>query len=381
MAATPPPFFALLIASLVLTPAAASAGEKEAPTCSWRAPAADGTADDPGGDPGSPWDPARRLTDAGWRAVDDHFAMYHLGLWTSEDLAALEATPGVALAVLHPVPHQRDADTVARPEEAAAVQWPERVAPGEIVLVAVASARPAEDWVLYPAAPPSEGSVPPVAAASAVTDLGATGFYRVHRLVTGSPEDWAGTSWVARRVDLNPLELETRLELSTGSAALRIGGDSPQVIASGTFSVRSASSELLPAPVVANLSLRGPGAGLFAIEVLPAGDEPAASSARNVRVLDRLDFQVLAPASTLAESAFAQQILPPGEALVLEVAVEIVSFAGTDGEDLDLGLSVDGFSVAPGEAVVFDPAQIAPRDVVQRSAWLEVWRPLPPPGP
>jgi len=318
------------------------------------------------------------MTDATWRVVDEHFALHHLGLYTADDLAALEATPGVALGVLHPVPEQRGDGRVERPDEAAVVQWPDRVSPGEIVLVAVASARPAEDWVIYPAGPPSVGAVPPMDAASAVTDLGATGFYRVHRLVAGDA-DWSASSWVARRVDLNPLELETSLELSADSALLRRGGPSPQVVASGTFSVRSATSEVLEAPAVVNLSLRGPGAALFAIEVLPAGNEPAASAARNVRVLDRLDFQVIAPSSTLAASAFAEQILPAGESLVLEVAVEIVSFAGTDGEDLDLGLSATGMSLAPGEAMVFAPSQIAPRDVVQRSAWLEIWRPSPPP--
>ncbi len=51
--------------------------------------------------------------------------------------------------------------------------------------------------------------------------------------------------------------------------------------------------------------------------------------------------------------------------------------AGEGGVDLDLGLSSEGFSVAPGEAVVFSPVEVLPRDVVQRSVWLEIWRPDP----
>lgn len=373
-------FAALAIASAVALPASGAAQDRPAPSCAWRTAAADGTPDDPTGDPGAPWDPSRRLTDAGWRAVEEHFQAHHFGLFSAEDLTALEATPGIALGVLHPLPDEVDGTgRLRRPEEAAPVQWPDRIAPNDLVLVAVANARPGEDWVLHPAGLAADHPVAPIhGPATAPVDPSATGFYRVHRLVGGNPETWSGSSWSPRRLDVNALELETELALSSDEVALgqpSEGSSSPQVLASGTFTVRTRTTERLDAPLIVNLSLRGPGSSLFILEVLPRGDEPPASGSRNVRVDQRLDFQILAPASTLSESAFIRQLLPPGQALVIEVAAEIVSFAVQEGLDLDLGLSSNGFSVAPGEAVVFAPVEVLPRDVVQRSVWLEVWRP------
>jgi len=378
----------LSLAASVALPASASAQDRPAPSCAWRVAAEDGSADDPMGDPGPPWDPARRLSDLGWRSVEEHFQAHHFGLFTAEDLAALEATPGVALGVLHPLPDGVDGHgRLTRPEEAAAVQWPDRIAPTDLVLVAVGNARPGEDWVLTPAGLPSETPVPPIAGpATAPVDPGATGFYRVHRLVGAHPDTWAGSAWHPRRIDINALELETELALSTEGAALERlveGSNSPQVLASGTFTVRTPDALSLDAPLIVNLQLRGPGSSLFILEVLPRGDEPPASGSRNVRVDKRLDFQILAPASTLSESAFTRQLLPPGQAIVIEVAAEIVSFAGKDGEEageLDMGLSSNGFSLTPGDAVVFPPVEVLPRDVVQRSVWLEVWRSPAPSG-
>ncbi|MCP4867716.1 MAG: hypothetical protein GY898_03245 [Proteobacteria bacterium] len=376
-------FAALAIASAVALPAVVSAQDRPAPSCAWRTAAADGTADDPTGDPGAPWDPARRLNDAGWRQVEEHFQAHHFGLFSAEDVAALESTPGVALGVLHPLPDEVDGHgRLARPEEAAPVQWPDRIAPTDLVLVAVGNARPGEDWVLHPAGITADGPVAPIAGpATAPTDPSVTGFYRVHRLVGGSPETWRNSAWAPRRLDINALELETELALSSEAVALEgpeDAGGSPQVLASGTFSVRTRTTDRLDAPLIVNLSLRGPGSSLFILEVLPRGDEIPASGSRNVRVDQRLDFQILAPPSTLSESAFTRQLLPPGQAIVIEVAAEIVSFAGQEGGvDLDLGLSSEGFSVAPGEAVVFSPVEVLPRDVVQRSVWLEIWRPDP----
>jgi hypothetical protein len=373
----------LALASSVALPATASAQARPGPSCAWRAPAEDGTADDPTGDQGSPWNPAQRLDDAGWREVEEHFQVHHFGLFTPEDLAALEATPGVALGVLHPLPdHQDRHGRLLRPDEAAPIQWPARIAPSDLVLVAIANARPGEDWVLYPAGPPSDAPVAPIAGpATAPVDPGATGFYRVHRLVGGHAETWSRTAWTPRRIDINALELETVLGLDVDSAVLAVpveGSLSPQVLASGTFSVRTRRSDLLDAPAVVSLSLRGPASSLFTIEVLPRGDEPPASGSRNVRVDSRVDFQILAPPSTLSRSAFARQLLPEGQSIVIEVAAEIVSFAGVDGGDLDMGLSSEGFSLTFGEPVVFAPVEVLPREIVQRSVWLEISRPEEP---
>jgi hypothetical protein len=380
-----PSSIALLVAVLTVVVAVpAFAADPAGISCDWRAKATEGTADNPAGDPGSPWDAGRRLTDPSWRSLDEHFQQFHFGLWTAGDLAALEQTPGVALAVLHPLPAAIGPDgRLVRPEEAAVVQWPDHISPSDMVLVAIANARPGEDWVLYPVATGGAPYVAPpaplVGPATAAGDPGATGFYRVHRLVADARR-WSELSWEARRVEVNPLELETELALLTESAGLTVppgASASRQVLASGTFSVRSRSSELLEAPVVVNLSLRGPGSDLFTLEVLPAGGEPVTSGAHNVRVTDTLDFLVTAPPSTLSGSAFIDQLLPPGQALVIEVVAEIVSFANEVGEELDVGLSSTGFSVAAGDAVVFPPVSLLPRDLVQRSTFLEVWRAPP----
>jgi hypothetical protein len=361
----------------LILPTSVAAGEL---SCSWRAAAEEGSADNPTGDTGARWVAGSRLTEAAWRGLDEHFQQHHFGLWTAEEVAALEGSPGVALAVLHPLPDRLTADgRMVRPDEAGVVQWPSRVAPTDVILVAVANARPGEDWVMYPVEP-VPGQVAAVAPllgpASAAVDPGASGFYRVHRLVADA-QRWPELRWTARRVDVNPFELESGLELTTGQVALEIssGATSPQVLASGTFWVRSRSHETIEAPALVNLSLHGPGSDLFTIQVLPAGGEPAASSARNARVSDRLDFLVMAPASTLAGSAFIDQLLPPGRSLELSVAAEIVSFVNEPGEELDMGLSSAGFSVAPGLAVSFPPSSLLPRELVQRRAWLELWRP------
>ena len=369
--------FASILLLLVSSPALA--GEL---SCSWRAAAEEGTADNPTGDSGSSWVAGSRLTESAWRGLDEHYQQHHFGLWTAEEVATLEGSPGVALAVLHPLPDTITADgTLIRPEEAAVVQWPTRVAPTDVILVAIANARPGEDWVLYDVPPvpgsPLPGS-PTIGPASAAVDPGASGFFRVHRLVADA-QRWPELRWSARRVDVNPFELESGLELTTGQVVLHVNSQasSPQVLASGTFWVRSRSHESIEGPALVNLSLQGPGAELFTLEVLPAGGEPPASSARNARVSDRLDFLVLAPPSTLSGSAFIDQLLPPGQSLVLGVAAEIVSFASEPGLELDMGLSSSGYSVAPGLPVVFPPSSLLPRELVQRRTWIELWRPLP----
>ncbi len=377
--------YLLAFASILLLLPAPDALAQEL-SCSWRAAAEEGTADNPTGDTGAPWVAGSRMTESAWRSLDEHFQQHHFGLWTAEEVATLEASPGVALAVLHPLPDRVTPDGgVVRPDEAAVVQWPARIAPTDVVLVAVANARPGEDWVLYGVNQPPDQAGPPaplLGPASAAVDPGASGFYRVHRLVA-DPQLWPDLRWDARRVDVNPLELETGLELTTGQVTLNMNSDasSPQVLASGTFWVRSRNYEIIEAPAVVNLSLQGPGSDLFTLEVLPAGGEPAASSARNARVTERLDFLVLAPPSTLSGSAFIDQLLTPGQSLELSVAAEIVSFANEPGEELDMGLSSSGFALAPGLPVVFPPATLLPRGLVQRRAWLEVWRPeVPPPA-
>lgn len=366
------------LAALLAASSALAAGRPEL-SCSWRVPAPDGSADDPTGDPGAPWTPGQRLTDAAWRALDEHFQQHHFGLWTAAEVAALEATPGVAMAVLQPLPDVVGEDgRLYRPDEAGVVQWPGSIAPSDVILVAIGNARPGEDWVLRPIVAGEGGSLPrPLAGpATAPSDPVATGFYRVHRLVADA-ERWRDLSFEVHRLDLDPFELEAGLALTTGSVTLDVShttADSPQVLASGSFSVRSRTLEALDAPAVVNLSLQGPGSELFTLEVLPAGGEPAASADRNVRVTDRLDFLVLAPPSTLSGSAFIDQLLPPGQALALEVVAEIVSFAGPPGQELDMGLSSLGFSVAPGTAVIFPPASLLPAGLVRHSAYLEVWR-------
>ena len=367
------PVLALLASSPAL------AGEL---SCSWRSSAEEGTADNPTGDSGAPWIAGSRMTEGSWRSLDEHFQQHHFGLWTAEEVAALEDSPGVSLAVLHPLPDRVTPDgSLLRPDEAAVVQWPLRVAPTDVILVAFANARPGEDWVMYPVSPEpgQEGIAAPLdGPASAAVDPGASGFYRVHRLVADA-QNWTELRWRAHRVDVNPFEMESGLELTTDQVALEIStaATSPQVLASGTFWVRSRSHESIEAPALVNLSLQGPGSDLFTIEVLPAGGEPAASSARNARVSDRLDFLVMAPPSTLSGSAFIDQLLPPGRSLHLSIAAEIVSFVNEPGEELDMGLSSAGFSVAPGLPVAFSPSALLPRELVQRRAWLEVWRPEP----
>jgi hypothetical protein len=389
------PQLAATLVTLLAAPGLAQAAPGSL-SCSWRSGAAAG-ADNPAADPGAPWSPGKRLGDAAWRALDEHMQQFHFGLWTAEELAALEATPGVALGVLMPLPDVTEPDGAQRPAwEAGVVQWPARLGPGSVFLVAVGGATPGDDWLLRPVGRADAGSGPRYEGPASAAGTGSgSGFYRVHRVATEDPTGGGSPVLRAERIPLNPLGLQTELRLNADSVELlTVDGQpaSPQVLAGGSFEVRSITQERLEAPAVVHLSLHGPGADLFTLEVLPASGEPAASATRDVRVHDRVTFRIVAPPAMTADSAFLDQVLPPGRVLHLDVSAEIVSFSNDQGDDLDGGLSETGFSLAPGQAVVFPPASQAPRELMRRTAELEIWRvelpseapggpPPPPPQP
>ena len=325
--------------------------------------------DNPTGDPGFELRAGQYLDDATWRSLSDHKQSYHFGLWTAEEVAALEQLPGVQLATLSPVPGTG---------ELGVVHWPDRVVRGAQFFVAIADADPGTDWVLRAVGDVPEGGMPPVdGPASAAVAPTSSGFYRVHRVTGADAFKGRRALFRAERVEVNPLKLQTELRLTRDSVPLKENPAAPQVLAAGIFSVRSADERYLDLPLVVNLSVRGPSADLFTLEVLPAAGEPALGSSRDVRVADHVRFRVLGPR---IGGRFLDRMLPKGDAVVLEVQAEIVSFVNDAGEDLDLGLSSTGFSVAPGVPVVFPPLRQAPREEVIRSVLLEVWRPAPTPA-
>ena len=361
--------FAVIGLSLLL-PALASAQGDDRPQLSstWRSQAELGP-DNPTADPGFELRAGQYMDDATWRALDDHKQSYHFGLWTAEEVAALEALPGVQLATLSPV---RGTD------ELGVVHWPDRVVRGAQFFVAIANADPGTDWILRAVGDAPESGMPPVdGPASAAVNPTASGFYRVHRVVGADSFRGRRAVFRAEKVEVNALELETSLRLTRDSVPLNPDPTAPQVLAAGVYTVRTTDQRALDLPIVVNLSVTGPSADLFTLEVLPAAGEPALGSSRRVRVTDQVAFRVLGPR---IGGTFLDRMLPPGDAVVLEVQAEIVSFSNDAGEDLDLGLSSSGFSVAPGVPVVFPPARQAPRDVVLRSVVLEVWRPAPVPA-
>lgn len=360
---------AVLGLSLLLSPVVASAqSDRPEFSSNWRSTAELGP-DNPTGDPGFELRPGQYLDEAMWRALSDHKQSYHFGLWTADELAALELLPGVQLATLSPVPGTG---------ELGVVHWPDRVVRGAQFFVAIADADPGTDWVFRAVGDVPESGMPPVdGPASATVAPTSSGFYRVHRLSGADSFKGRRALFRAERVEVNPLKLLTELRLSRDSVPLEENPTAPQVLAAGIFSVRSADERSLDLPIVVNLSVRGPSADLFTLEVLPAAGEPALGSSRDVRVLDQVRFRVLGPR---IGGRFLDRMLPPGDAVVLEVQAEIVSFSNDGGEDLDLGLSSAGFSVAPGVPVVFPPSRQAPAHEVRRSVILEVWRPVPTPG-
>jgi len=361
---------AALVLSLGLLPSLAAAQDRPELSSSWRSQA-EGGSDNPTGDPGYPMRAGGYLDSASWRALDEHAQRYHFGLWTAEEVSALEMMSGVQLAVMSPVPGS---------DELGVVQWPDRVNRGGVFLVAIADAEPGTDWVFRAVGDVPESGMPPVAGpASAVASPSASGFYRVHRLVGAEAFRGRRALYRGERVEVNPLRLETELALTSDSVKFEPSGDNsgPVVLAAGTYSVRD-DEGAIAAPVVVNLSLQGPSADLFTLEVLPAAGEPALTSARDVRVTDRVLFRILAPPAMGKGGRFVDRALPPGGALLLEVQAEIVSFSN-DGDEIDYGLSSTGFSVAPGVPVVFPPIRQAPAAVVRRRVPLEIWRPMPAP--
>ncbi len=358
---------AVLGLSLLLFPVAASAQSARPEFSSnWRSTAEVGP-DNPAGDPGFELRPGQYLTEPMWRALSDHKQSYHFGLWTAEEVAALEQLPGVQLATLSPVPGT---------DELGVVHWPDRVVRGAQFFVAVADADPGTDWVFRAVGDVPESGMPPVdGPASAAVAPTSSGFYRVHRLTGADSFRGRRAVFRAERVEVNPLKLETDLRLNRSAVSLDLEPDAPQVLAAGVFSVRSTDERALDLPIVVNLSVRGPSADLFTLEVLPAAGEPALGSSRDVRVDDQVRFRVLGPR---IGGRFLDRMFPPGDMVVLEIQSEIVSFVNVAGEDLDLGLSSTGFSVAPGVPVVFPPSRQVPRREVFRSVTLEVWRPLAP---
>lgn len=354
--------------SLLLLPALAQA-QTDRPQLSstWRSQAELGP-DNPTADPGFELRAGGYLDDATWRALDDHKQSYHFGLWTAEEVAALEQLPGVQLATMSPV---------AGTGELGVVHWPDRVVRGAQFFVAIADADPGTDWVLRAVGEVPESGMPPVdGPASATVAPTTTGFYRVHRVVGADSFRGRRALFRAERIEVNPLKLETSLRLSRDTVALEPDPSAPQVLASGIYSLRTSEGRGIEAPVVVNLSVVGPSADLFTLEVLPAAGEPALGSSRDVRVQDEVAFRVLGPR---IGGRFLDRMMPPGDTVLLEVQAEIVSFANDAGEDLDLGLSSAGFSVAPGVPVTFPPLRQAPREEVLRSVLLEVWRPIPAP--
>lgn len=357
---------------LLLLPTLAVAQEP-AFSSSWRSTAGPGP-DNPTGDPGFELRAGSYLDDATWRALDEHAQRYHFGLWTAGEVAALEQTPGVQLAVMAPIPGS---------DELGVVQWPDRVSRGAIFLVAIADASPGRDWVLRAVGDVPESGMPPVdGPASAPVSPSSTGFFRVHRVVGAESFRGRRALFRAEPVELNSLGLQTELALTSNSVPLlpRDDANGPVVLAAGSYTVRTDEGPL-DAPVVVNLSLQGPSADLFTLEVLPAAGEPALASSRDVRVKDRVLFRVLAPRAMTTPGGFVERALPPGGALLLDVQAEIVSFSNDEGEDLDLGLSSRGFSLEPGVPVVFPPASQAPAGLVLRREPLEVWRPIQAPQP
>jgi len=364
-----PLLVAAALAALSLPALAQAQADRPELSCTWRSGKTG--ADNPFGDPGCPIRPGY-LDDAGWRALDEHVQQYNFGLWTAEEVAALEAMPGVQVAVMAPVPGTG---------ELGAVQWPDRVNRGEIFLVAIADAEPGTDWVLRSVGEVPEAGMPPIEGpASAAALPTSSGFYRVHRVVGADSFRGRRALYRGERVQLNPLGLEAELALTAESVPLEVapGATGPVVLAAGTYSVRTPDGPIA-APIVVNLSLQGPSADLFTLEVLPAAGEPAVTSARDVRVADRVLFRVLAPPAMVRGGTFVDRALPPGGSLLLEVHAEIVSFSNDEGEELDLGLSTQGFSVAEGVPVVFPPTRQLPPSVVRMNAPLEIWRPLPEP--
>lgn len=358
----------LVALSLLLIPTFAAAQDRPQLSSTWRSQVQVGP-DNPTGDPGFPLRASGYMDDAMWRALDEHAQAYHFGLWTAEEVLALEQMPGVQLAVMAPVP---------RTSELGVVQWPDRVNRGDVFLVAIADADPGTDWVLRSVGDAPESGMPPVdGPASAPVLATSTGFYRVHRVV--GAESFRGRRAVfrAERVDLNPLGLETELALTAGRVAFlpEAGATGPQVLVAGSYSVRDREGAL-SAPIVVNLSLQGPSADLFTLEVLPAAGEPSRTSARDVRVRDRVLFRVLAPTAMTGGGKFVDRALPEGGELTLEVLAEIVSFSNDDGDELDAGLSTVGFSVAPGVPVTFPPSRQAPSEVVQLRVPLAIYRPI-----
>ena len=358
-----------LVLTLVLPMSALAESNRPQLSSAWRAQSEAGP-DNPAGDPGFDLRPGAYLDAAMWRALDEHAQSYHFGLWTAEEVSALELMSGVQLAVMSPVPGT---------DELGVVQWPERVNRSGIFLVAIADAEPATDWILRPVGDVAEAGMPPVdGPASASVSPTSSGFYRVHRLVGADAFRGRRALFRAERVEVNPLRLQTELALTSDSVRLEPTAElnsGPIVLVAGTYKVRDDEGPLA-APVVVNLSLQGPSADLFTLEVLPAAGEPALTSARDVRVNDRVLFRVLAPPAMGHAGSFVDRALPPGGSLLLEVHAEMVSFANEDAE-IDMGLSASGFSVAPGVPVVFPPGRQAPADVVQLRAPLEIWRPMP----
>jgi hypothetical protein len=366
----------VVVAACCLLPGAAIAQEL---SCGWRA-IAQGASDNTAVDPGPPWYPGERLTDPVWRALSAHFEQYHHGLWTAAEVDALEASAGVQLAVVQPLPDGVDDDGLPEASnEVGVVQWPERVSPRGVFLVAIGSAEPGEDWILRAVGTVDDSGVGPAleGPASATVTPAHEGFYRVHRVQGAGPMGGSRALFRAERVAVNPLGLHSDLRLTTDSVRLPLdesGGSSFNIVASGSYMVRTVGYASLPAPVVVNLSLEGPGAGLFALQTLPASGEPAVATTRNVRVSGRVDFRVLASPGAVVGSALLDQVLPAGQALELTLHAEIVSFANPAGLDLDGGLATAGFTVAPGVSVFFPPARQIPPEIAHRRLPIEVWR-------
>ncbi len=359
----------LAFAFVAVGPGSVSAAEM---SCSWRLAAKSGP-ENPLGDSGLGWTAGQRITDSGWRAIDEHMQRYHFGLWTASELEALERSPGVVLAILQPMPESNDSlGRMSPPRELGAVQWPDRVPSSGLFLVAIGDADPGEDWLLRVTSEGQATEAPPlIGPVTATVNPDDSGFFRVHRLPTVAVSSSGANRalYRAERVPLNQFGLETSLRLNTVDTVL-VANTPGAVVATGSYRVRTRDSDRLVAPVVVNLGLEGPGADLFGLEVLPLAGQVASTSSRNVRVDSELGFRIRAPAS----AALLGEVLPPGQELILEVHAEVVSFANAEGGDLDLGLSTVGFSSAPETIAYFPPARQLPLGVVHRSTELRLWR-------